>query len=276
MTNDEKPTAAKPIDPSSPYYLESGDQPRNSITHVILKNDNYVAWSRAITLSLKARRKFVFIDGSLPKPTDSKTLLDWETVHSMLVFWILRSVDPKIAESIPYHDDACLLWSYLERRFCVANGPRIKQLRAQISDCRQSKDMSIEVYFTKLMNLFDELNRLKPLRTCSCGKCTCDVVGKFAADRREEIFHQFLIGVDDDYYSHVRSNLLSQSPAADLDRAYQALIQEERSRAISREKAQVEVTHAFAVQSSRSRSPRSAPRATDPMDKATLVCMIGS
>ncbi|KAL2892884.1 Pre-rRNA-processing protein ESF2 [Bienertia sinuspersici] len=236
MGTDEKSADAKPIDPSSPYYLRSGDQPGNCITHVLLKNDNYVAWSRAITLSLKARRKFVFIDGSLPKPTDARTLLDWETVHSMLVSWILRSIDPKLAESIPFHDDVRLLWHYLERRFCVANGPRIQQLRAQISDCRQSKDMSIEVYYTKLLGLYDELNRIKPLHTCSCGKCTCDVVGKFAEDRREEIFHQFLIGVDDEYYAHVRSNLLSQSPPADLDRAYQALIQEERSRAIARRK----------------------------------------
>ncbi|KAL2901568.1 Retrovirus-related Pol polyprotein from transposon RE1 [Bienertia sinuspersici] len=270
MATGDTSSDIKPIDPSSPYYLGSGDQPGNSITHILLKNDNYVAWSRAITLSLKARRKFVFIDGSLPKPTDSKTLLDWETVHSMLVSWILRSVDPKLAESIPFHDDARLLWNYLERRFCVANGPRIQQLRAQISDCRQSKDMSIEVYYTKLLGLFDELNRLKPLHTCSCGKCTCDVVGKFADDRREEIFHQFLIGVDDDYYAHVRSNLLSQSPPADLDRAYQALIQEERSRAIAREKAQVEATHAFAVQASRSRPSRS--RASEPIDKSTMVC----
>ncbi|KAL2931658.1 Retrovirus-related Pol polyprotein from transposon RE1 [Bienertia sinuspersici] len=270
----EKSTAVTPIDPSSPYYLGSGDQPGNSITHVLFKNDNYVAWSRAITLSLKARRKFVFIDGSLPKPTDAKTLLDWETVHSMLVSWILRSIDPKLAESIPFHDDAKLLWKYLERHFCVANGPRIQQLRAQISDCRQSKSMSIEVYYTKLLGLYDELNRLKPLHTCSCGKCTCDVVGKFAEDRREEIFHQFLIGVDDDYYAHVRSNLLSQSPSADLDRAYQALIQEERSRAIAREKAQVEDTHAFAVHVTRSRPPgRSAtPRTSEHVDKSGLVC----
>ncbi|KAL2926115.1 Retrovirus-related Pol polyprotein from transposon RE1 [Bienertia sinuspersici] len=272
MASEDKIADTKPIDPSSPYYLGSGDQPGNSITHVLLKNDNYVAWSRAITLSLKARRKFVFIDGSLPKPTDSKTLLDWETVHSMLVSWILRSIDPRLVESIPFHDDARLLWKYLERRFCVANGPRIQQLRAQISDCRQSPDMSIEVYYTKLLGLFDELNRLKPLHTCSCGKCTCDVVGKFAEDRREEIFHQFLIGVNDEHYAHVRSNLLSQSPPADLDRAYQALIQEERSRAIAREKAQAEATHAFAVQSSRPRPPRSVPRAADQVDKSTLLC----
>ncbi|KAL2898474.1 Mini zinc finger protein 1 [Bienertia sinuspersici] len=92
--------------------------------------------------------------------------------------------------------------------------------------------------------------------------------------RRVVVDAEFLIGVDDDYYAHVRSNLLSQSPPADLDRAYQALIQEERSRAIAREKAQVEDTHAFAVQGTRSQPPgRSAtPRTSEHVDKSGLVC----
>ncbi|GAA0139057.1 hypothetical protein LIER_00681 [Lithospermum erythrorhizon] len=78
------------IDIASPYYLGSGDQPGNLITHVILQHDNYSGWSRAMTLALRARRKFVFIDGTIKKPTENRKLLNWETVHSMLVSWILR------------------------------------------------------------------------------------------------------------------------------------------------------------------------------------------
>ncbi|KAL2937519.1 Thiazole synthase [Bienertia sinuspersici] len=41
---------------SSPFYLGAGDQPGNLITQVVLKGDNYLAWSRAITLSLRSRK----------------------------------------------------------------------------------------------------------------------------------------------------------------------------------------------------------------------------
>ncbi|KAL2905869.1 Retrovirus-related Pol polyprotein from transposon RE1 [Bienertia sinuspersici] len=116
-----------------------------------------------MTLSVKARRKFAFIDGTLAKPKDSKTLLDWDTVNLMIVSRILRSIDPKLVESIPYHDNAKQLWDYLEKRFCIANGPRIQQLRAQIADCRQTKAMSVDDFYNKLVGLYDELNRLKPL-----------------------------------------------------------------------------------------------------------------
>lgn len=139
------------IDPSSVYYLGSGDQPGNLITHVILKGDNYLAWSRAITLSLKARRKFGFVDGSLTKPTETAKLLDWETVNSMIVSWCLRAIDSKLAASIPFFDDARKLWLYLEKRFCEANGPRLQQLRSAIINCKQSKSMSVEDYYNTLM-----------------------------------------------------------------------------------------------------------------------------
>ncbi|KAL2896320.1 Transcription factor BYE1, partial [Bienertia sinuspersici] len=193
--------------------------------------------------------------------------------NGSLVYWILRTIDPKIIDSIPFHDDARRLWSYLEKRFCIANGPRIQQLRAQIVDCRQSKSMTIEEYYNKLIGLYDELNCLKPLHVFSCDKCTCDVVGKFTVDRQEEIFHQFIIGVDDDYYSGVRTNLLSQSPPpADLDKAYQALILEERSRKIAREKVIKEETHAFSVQNSRPWAHTGTDRGFDRLDESGLFC----
>lgn len=80
----EAPKDPKP-DPSSPYYLGTGDQPGNLISHVTLKGDNYVAWARALTLSLKARRKFGFVDGSIVHPAAAAQFLDWETVNSMIV-----------------------------------------------------------------------------------------------------------------------------------------------------------------------------------------------
>ncbi|XP_021717914.1 uncharacterized protein LOC110685695 [Chenopodium quinoa] len=102
------------IDPASPFYLGSGDQPDNLITHVILK----VTW---------------FVDGTISKPTEKKKMLDCETVNSMLVFWILKAIEPKLAASIPYFEEAKKLWVYLEKRFCEANGPRLQQLHVVIT-----------------------------------------------------------------------------------------------------------------------------------------------
>ncbi|XP_021746405.1 uncharacterized protein LOC110712251 [Chenopodium quinoa] len=99
------------------------------------------------------------------------------------------------------------------------------------------------------MGLFDDLNRLKPPHGCECGLCACNVAAKYEIDREEEKLHQFLIGIDDDKYAAVGTNLLSQQPPATLDRAYQAFLQEERSRDIANGKAQKEKddVHIFAL-----------------------------
>uniref|UniRef100_A0A803L4L7 Retroviral polymerase SH3-like domain-containing protein n=1 Tax=Chenopodium quinoa TaxID=63459 RepID=A0A803L4L7_CHEQI len=119
------------------------------------------------------------------------------------------------------------------------------------------------------MCLFDDLTRIKPLRGSECGKCSCDVAGKLAADREEEILHQFLCGIDDSKYAVVRTNLLSQQPPVDLSRAYQALLQEEESRGFVKgrvDREQVKDAHAFAVSAIRSKG------ISDRRDKSKLFC----
>ena len=53
---------------SSPYFLSSGDNPGVSLVVQHLTEENYNTWSRAILISLDAKTKLGFIDGSIPKP----------------------------------------------------------------------------------------------------------------------------------------------------------------------------------------------------------------
>ncbi|GAA0173539.1 hypothetical protein LIER_27131 [Lithospermum erythrorhizon] len=94
--------------------------------------------------------------------------------------------------------------------------------------------MSLDDYYNKLTGLFDELSRLKPPHHCSCGHCTCDVAGRFKIDWDEEKLHQFLVGVYDDLYEIVQSNLLSRVPAPSLDEAFSVLSQDEHSKSLAR------------------------------------------
>lgn len=84
--------------------------------------------------------------------------------------------------------------------------------------------MPMADYYNALMGLNDDLSRLKPLHGCTCSMRTCNVAAKFAADCEEEKLHQFYIGVDDDLYSIVHSNLLSQQPPPYVNRSYQAFL----------------------------------------------------
>lgn len=123
ITGDEQSQKRKP----SPYDLNSNDNPRNMITQVQLKGKNYDEWARAMKTSLRARRKWGFIDGTIQKPDEgSSDLEDWWTVQAMLVSWILNTVEPTLRTTISYLETAKEVWEDIKERFSVVNGPRIQ------------------------------------------------------------------------------------------------------------------------------------------------------
>ncbi|GAA0143256.1 hypothetical protein LIER_03982 [Lithospermum erythrorhizon] len=101
------------IDPSSPYYLGSNDNPGNMIRTVKLHAMNYEQWARSMRLSLRSRRKFEFIDSTIQKPMNPAHLCDWDAVQSTLVQWIMNTINETQKNMIPYFEEEELLWDLL-------------------------------------------------------------------------------------------------------------------------------------------------------------------
>ncbi|XP_074356025.1 uncharacterized protein LOC141695697 [Apium graveolens] len=101
-------------------------------------------------MALLARRKYRFLDGSITAPSPPCTMDDWLTIHSMLVSWIMNTIDPEVKSLLSNYENAYLLWKDLNERFSVVNGPQIQQLKSDIARCEQSKTMNVATYFGKL------------------------------------------------------------------------------------------------------------------------------
>ena len=80
----------------------------------------------------------------------------------MLVSWLMNTIDPEVKSTLSHYDDAYLLWKHLKERFSDVNGPRVQQLKSNISRCEQSADMSVSTYYGKLNVLWDELSHHEP------------------------------------------------------------------------------------------------------------------
>ena len=82
---------------SSSYDLNPNDNLRSVIAQVQLRGENYDEWARAMKTSLRARRKWGFIDGTITKPEEGSSMMeDWWTVQAMLVSWILNTIEPSL------------------------------------------------------------------------------------------------------------------------------------------------------------------------------------
>ncbi|CAH9057267.1 unnamed protein product [Cuscuta europaea] len=58
------------MDLESPYHLLSSDSPSAVLVGAVLTGiDNYNSWVLAMSMALKGRNKFAFVDGSLPAPS---------------------------------------------------------------------------------------------------------------------------------------------------------------------------------------------------------------
>ena len=69
-----------------PYDLTSADNPGAVIFHPLLKGSNYDEWACGFRTALMSRKKYGFLDGSIPKPDESSPdFEDWKTIQALLV-----------------------------------------------------------------------------------------------------------------------------------------------------------------------------------------------
>ncbi|CAM8957205.1 unnamed protein product [Rhodiola kirilowii] len=136
ITADGKSTKKGALAPISPYYLHPSDHPGMNICPIMFKGDNFQEWERGLRNAFCSKCKLRFLDGQISQPADDYDEIDdWWSVNSMLVAWILQSIDPSLQSTITYSNKVKDLWDDLKQCFSIGNAPRIHQLRAELASC---------------------------------------------------------------------------------------------------------------------------------------------
>lgn len=214
----------------SPYDLTANDNPGAVISSPLLNGLNYDEWALNFRMALSSRKKFGFLDGSIPKPAaDSSDLEDWTANNHLLVGWIKQTIEPKIRSTISTREVAQELWDIIKKRFSIKSGARLQQLRNSLANCKQNGS-TVDDYFGRLTKLWDGISDCMNSKRCSCGKCECDL--NSARDKEIETLriHDFLSGLDDSIHGVIRSQICAISPLPDLDTVYQTVAQNETIR----------------------------------------------
>ncbi|XP_009771819.1 uncharacterized protein LOC107779476 [Nicotiana tabacum] len=157
------------------YYLHPSNYPGMNLVSSVFDGKSYEGWRRATVIALSAKNKLGFIDGSLAVPAaDSGLQKHWARCNDMVLSWLLDSLSKKIAESVLYSQSAKDLWGDLKDRFGQTNGAKLFQLQKELSAIIQGNS-SVSRYFTKIKNLWDELDALNTFSACVC---ECDYGAK--------------------------------------------------------------------------------------------------
>ncbi|VFQ69548.1 unnamed protein product [Cuscuta campestris] len=139
----------------------------------------------------------------------------------------LYRVEEYVQPSIVSHSVAHELWSDLKSRYGGSNGPRIHQLKTEMQNLRQ-KGQSVVAYYNQFITLWNQLYGTKD----PTFGCKCTAAALIRADVEHEKTHTFLLGLDDEQYGSVRSQILGTEPVPDISQVYALVAREERHRSI--------------------------------------------
>lgn len=228
----------------SPFFLHSADHPCLSIVAHTLDGTNYNSWSIAMRISLDAKNKLGFVDGSLARPAiDDRLYKIWSRCNSMVKSWLLNVVNKEIYDSILYYEDAAEMWDDLFRRFKVNNLPRKYQLEQAVISLKQGNS-DLSTYFTKKKTLWEQLaNTRSPL----IKKCDCEQVKELLEEAEMSRIIQFLIGLNENF-NNFRGQILNMKPRPGLNDIYNILDQDESHRLVGTETKRVVHPAAFQMQ----------------------------
>ncbi|XP_074383495.1 uncharacterized protein LOC141725032 [Apium graveolens] len=210
---------------NDPYYLSSGDNPRQQLGTMLLFGENFINWSRSVKMALGAKNKLGFIDGSLSKPYEnSPDLNKWIRNDYMVMSWLTSSMDQVITDSFIFATSAYELWTDVADRFGKSNAPLLYKLHTTLIKIQQD-NMNIAEYFGKMKSVWDKLHVREGnlVYTCSAmNKCTCNLLKKVMDAQETKKLIQFICGLNKPYDS-VKTNLLSMEPLPSVLKAYHIL-----------------------------------------------------
>ncbi|XP_073317119.1 uncharacterized protein [Primulina huaijiensis] len=230
-------------DSSSPFFLHNGDHPGLLLVSHQLTGSNYNTWSRSFSMALTAKNKLGFIDGDIIRPHINDMLYGaWNRCNSMVISWILNSVSKEIADSLMYLSTAREVWIDLKERFLESNALRIFQIKKLLANLHQGS-MDVNIYYTKLRILWDELKDYQPVTTCTCGS-----MKELASYHNQEYVMQFLMGLNESY-TQVRAQVLMLDPLPLISKVFAFVVQEERQRSIGLNSSKAVVDQPLALAS---------------------------
>ncbi|KAL0402417.1 UNVERIFIED_CONTAM: hypothetical protein Slati_4271600 [Sesamum latifolium] len=93
------------------FYIHPSEHSSLALTSSPLNGTNFLAWQRAVYISLDTKMKLGFIDGSISRPAfGSATFEQWRRVDLMVTSGIWNSMSKDIVEAFMYCASSRELW----------------------------------------------------------------------------------------------------------------------------------------------------------------------
>ncbi|XP_073030656.1 uncharacterized protein [Primulina eburnea] len=178
------------------------------ITSFKLSGRNYLQWSRSVQLIIRGKGRFGYLDGSISTPNQSDpSFAAWDIQNSMVMAWLLHSMDDSIAEIYLHYPTAKAIWDAVALAYSdLEDSNQMFDLRTRSRNLRQDDgtwtDAANREIYQKLLakeRTYDFLTGLHPSLDDARGRIlsfkplpSLDTI--FSEVRREEQRKQIMLG----------------------------------------------------------------------------------
>ena len=89
-----------------------------------------------------------------------------------------------------------LVWDELHERYGRSSNAQLYSLQEELGQLYQDSDESIAEFYTKFKTIWDKLDHLNLLPTCSCDEYSCNLTHKFYKNQQNQRLTQLLMKLD--------------------------------------------------------------------------------
>jgi hypothetical protein len=97
-----------------PPITPSTEHPPLKITNIKLNGDNFLRWTLSVQMNICGRGKLGYLNGEKIKPAETGAQYTvWDTENSMLMSWLVNSMEEEIAANYLSYSTAKEMWENL-------------------------------------------------------------------------------------------------------------------------------------------------------------------
>ncbi|XP_022848803.1 uncharacterized protein LOC111371127 [Olea europaea var. sylvestris] len=143
-------STSAPITPN-PFPVNISESTSLQITTIWLNGKNFLQWSRSALMVIRGRGRLGYVTGTTIKPDESDpTYATWDAQNSMVMAWIVNSMEEDIRESYLYYSTTKELWDALTVAFSdLENSAQLFEFRNKARNLRQG-DLDVRQYYNSL------------------------------------------------------------------------------------------------------------------------------
>ena len=198
-----------------------------AITAFKLTGPNFIPWSRSIQMLIRGKGKFGYLDGSIPQPPkDDPSLNTWEMNNSLVMSWLIHSMDSRLGELYLLYPTAKAIWDARKLAYSdLEDSSQMFALRTKARNLRQDEG-SVTSYFHSLSRLWQELDLFQQQNWHD--PADAEIYRRMLAKER---IYDFLAGLNTSL-DEVRGRILGSKPLPSLDAIFAEVRREEHRKTI--------------------------------------------